>query len=382
MIFEEFKMTEVASFEGPEKTLEVCFAPCGEGCRALGRGALDAILAEARCEILSKISNEYLDAYVLSESSLFVYKYKWVIKTCGRTTLLRSLRKLLEYTGTLDMRVEWVGYSRKNFVFPDDQTSPHTSFHEELSYLKAHPICGSGYVLGPMTGDHWFVFISDQCERPSELETERTVNVMMFDLADEVREQFYLKPGEIDDQETGNIMTQRSGLGDLVGAKVDARAFAPCGYSMNSLVYGSYTTVHVTPEPSCSYASFETNTPLKSYTSLLKNVLSVFKPKRIVVTLFADAAGLKHVTTFDKLNHIDLPKATYARADLSSLCVETDAVCMMANYVLDPDHHDYLDDDLHAEPPNHRRRRAPKNHPIHKLPRGPNPNQLHVGSLP
>lgn len=43
--------------------------------------------------------------------------------------------------------------------------------------------------------------------------------------------------------------------------------------------------MHVTPEPECSYASFETNTPLKSYDSLINNVLRVFKPKRFVLTM-------------------------------------------------------------------------------------------------
>ena len=132
-------------------------------------------------------------------------------------------------------------------------------------------------------------------------------------------------------------MTQRSGLKALIPGKVDDHAFAPCGYSLNALSFESYTTVHVTPEASCSYASFETNTALKSYGSLVKNVLAVFRPKRVVLTLFADEAGLRELprsALFDGQPRLDVSGSTYVRENLSSTQVEHDCVCMMANYTL------------------------------------------------
>jgi len=126
-------------FEGPEKTLEVCFKPGvghPRGCRELTREQLDVLCKQARCTILNQISNQYQDAYVLSESSLFVWPFKMMLKTCGTTTLLRCLPRLLEFTAALGMELEWVGYSRKNFSFPGDQFFPHSSFDQELAYLK------------------------------------------------------------------------------------------------------------------------------------------------------------------------------------------------------------------------------------------------------
>lgn len=330
----------VDAFEGPEKTLEVCFTPgVGDprGCRALSSESLDTMLAEARCTIISKLSNAYLDAYVLSESSLFVYPHKLVVKTCGRTTLLRCLPQLVELSEGLGLRLEWVGYSRKNFQFPQDQPRPHTSFEEELNYLRAHKndslaFDGHGYLLGPITGDHWFVYVSDRCERPAA--SERTVNIMMFDLDQSVEEHFFSRPDEPD---AARRMT--SSLASVLGDDaVDAHAFQPCGYSMNALHRDAYTTVHVTPQRASSYASYETNKNLVNYDRLIADVLAVFKPKQAVVTLFADAPnGLVDLPSpFDRLPTLPVSGlGTYERTDLSSLCVETDCVCVMANFLLD-----------------------------------------------
>ena len=85
-------------FEGSEKRLEVHFSsadPSGAstcGLRAIDRSTLDALMELAACEIVSCTSNAYLDSYVLSESSLFVYPQTWILKTCGTTKLLNCLK--------------------------------------------------------------------------------------------------------------------------------------------------------------------------------------------------------------------------------------------------------------------------------------------------
>lgn len=378
-------------FEGPEKTLEVCFRRIGEeqnisnvgevslaevtaenentsctkklGLRQLGRRDLDRICARARCTILSSISNQYLDAYVLSESSLFIYPYLLVLKTCGTTTLLRCIATLIELGRKLGLEVDWVGYSRKNFNFPGDQAFPHQSFHQELDYLYSHKsLCerldGHGYTLGPVTDDHWFVFVADQTIRAGglDIDTDRVLNIMMFDIDEDVAKTFYYDgyeslPGESKEEEVERIskeQTTASGIDKLCpGSVIDARAFEPCGYSMNAILFRSYSTMHITPESGSSYASFETNQKLTSYTSLISNVVRTFRPKRFVMTLMADEGGLKQM----KENPMDaakiaLPKGVtangtktdavfYKRSSLASIKVEDDCCCLMANWVLD-----------------------------------------------
>lgn len=332
-------------FEGPEKTLEVCFKPgVGHplGCRQLTRPQLDLLCKQARCTILNKISNQYQDAYVLSESSLFVWPYKMILKTCGTTTLLRCLPRLLEATQGLGMELEWVGYSRKNYSFPGDQFFPHSSFEQELSFLKSHSrlstkLNGSGYVLGSITGDHWFVYVADKCSRPSYECHDRVMNIMMFDMDPEAAQQFYKTEGM-----TAAEMTKKSGIADLVpGAQIDDFAFEPCGYSMNAIAYGHYATIHVTPEPECSYASFETSTPFKSYDSLVNNVLRVFRPKRFVLTMMADDGALKEMES----DGFALPFAhsrvtvpglgSFTRNQSSSTTFEKDYRAFMGTWVRD-----------------------------------------------
>mmetsp|Transcript_20676 Transcript_20676/g.29187 ORF Transcript_20676/g.29187 Transcript_20676/m.29187 type:complete len:466 (+) Transcript_20676:270-1667(+) len=368
-------------FEGPEKTLEVIFRkiytgevgqPHGqlspvptsgekEGLRRLGRHDLDRICARARCTILSQVSNKYLDAYVLSESSLFVYPHMVVLKTCGTTTLLRCISVLIEVGKKVELEIDWVGYSRKNFNFPGDQAFPHQSFHQELEYLYSHKnLCdrldGSGYTLGPVTSDHWFVFVADQTIRAiTDIDTDRVINIMMFDIDDTVAETFYYNAydtieGESKDDETkriSNEMTSRAGIDVLCpGAVIDPRAFEPCGYSMNAILFRSYSTMHITPEAGSSYASFETNARVSSYQALISNVVRTFKPKRFVITLMADEGGLRQMkgNPLEECTNITVPymmeggkvrnDMVYKRSTYAGIKVEEDINCMMGNWVL------------------------------------------------
>eukprot|EP00804_Cyclotella_cryptica_P013870 CCRYP_002415-RA/>CCRYP_002415-RA protein AED:0.06 eAED:0.06 QI:558/1/1/1/0.66/0.5/4/425/473 len=394
-------------FEGPEKTLEVVFrkipgfegnltddeaslsdssANSGgsnaihrRGLRTLPRVDLNRICARARCTILSSVSNRYLDAYVLSESSLFVYPYMIVLKTCGTTTLLRCVATLIELGRKIGLEIDWLGYNRKNFNFPGDQMFPHGSFNQEMDYLYSHRnLCerlnGNGYTLGPVTSDHWFVFVADHTKRYVEdNDTDRVLNIMMFDIDQSVAQKFYydkykarIGPDETEEEATKRIsmeQTKAAGIDNLVaGATIDPRAFEPCGYSMNAILFHSYSTMHITPEEGSSYASFETNQKLSSYTPLVSNVVRAFRPKRFVMTLMADEGGLVQMgsnplfegsaseakivvplksnsvtrSSVTSLSSLGMGNcATYKRSNIASIKVEDDACCMMGNWVLE-----------------------------------------------
>jgi S-adenosylmethionine decarboxylase len=105
----------------------------------------------------------------------------------------------------------------------------------------------------------------------------------------------------------GTVVSETCGLSNVYPtekypeARVDAYLFTPCGFSANGVIPAPdggrgthYFTVHVTPEPICSYASFETNVPCgqkgRETTDIIQHVVDIFKPGRFSVTIFEATA--------------------------------------------------------------------------------------------
>ena len=59
------------------------------------RERLKNMLENVKCEIISMSRNGQVDAYVLSESSMFISQRRFILKTCGTTTPLECIRDLL-----------------------------------------------------------------------------------------------------------------------------------------------------------------------------------------------------------------------------------------------------------------------------------------------
>ena len=419
------------AFEGPEKLLEVWFAPSPSalpagtnenGLMCVASKTWEEMLQLVHCQVLSVVSSEHMDAYLLSESSMFVFPHKLILKTCGTTTLLLGLRRLLRiaaveagfpFHNVSDLEDDnamaspfRVFYSRKNFLFPDKQRGPHRSWNDEVKFLDNLFDGGSAYLVGKMNGDHWYLYITtpdtqitpprtpdsekenSSPARPAKIPTglmssfpqitsgeeyqDETLEILMTDLDPENAKQFYLDHASAvareqlpsKTQEAGNasngsdetldvfsngagpdglqttmaeleqLTTEGHALGTVVSdncglsevyptskypdARIDAYLFSPCGFSANAVIpapvhndaevndevkkaagVAHYFTVHVTPEPNCSFASFETNVPGgqkgRETSEIIEHVVGIFKPNRFIVTLFeAKGAGAGH----------------------------------------------------------------------------------------
>ena len=174
------------SFEGPEKLLEVWFsasprslpeASAPDGLKIVPSEIWKDMLDLVNCKVLSIVESDNVDAYLLSESSMFVFPHKLILKTCGTTTLLSGLPKILEIAalvakfphalanvvrGTATAAIPYrVFYSRKNFLFPDRQHGPHRSWRDEVKSLDRLFQGGSAYMIGKMNGEHWYLYLTE-----------------------------------------------------------------------------------------------------------------------------------------------------------------------------------------------------------------------------
>lgn len=345
------------AFEGPEKLLEIWFYPNSESITN-GKKLRDipvetwvSILKLVNCEVLSIKSTDMVDAFLLSESSMFVYDFRLTLKTCGTTTTLFCLPKLFEI---VKAELDWefsvqddenderlqpykVFYSRRAFMFPSKQVPIHQNWMDEVDYLNKIFAHGKSYVVGRYDDrKHWHLYFTETKLSTNETEVnnsdttltnslvidnDETMEILMTQLQPDCAQQFVSnrqidanekvdKKPEDDADDEGHLlgynMTKRTGLDNIydLDSKTsfhhDAFAFSPCGYSSNMIVDDQYYyTLHITPENGWSYASFESNVPTGKLTKqnnaeILQRVLKVFQPAEFCVTFFTRNAALEN----------------------------------------------------------------------------------------
>ena len=124
-------------FEGAEKLLEIWFYQTDSsltGLRSVNPAVWHDMLRLVQCQVLSTIKNEVVDAYLLSESSMFVFNNRLILKTCGTTTLLLAGPRIIQIAEEYCKfsKVYAIFYSRKSFLFPEEQIYPHGSWSDEV----------------------------------------------------------------------------------------------------------------------------------------------------------------------------------------------------------------------------------------------------------
>lgn len=298
-------MDAAGFFEGTEKRIEIDFR--GEGdLRHAPRSSWETVVTQSATQILNCKETAEFTSFLLSESSLLVYPRKTIIKTCGSTVPLSAVPTLLKIGESQGLELEWMCYSRKNFLAPEEQPHEHQSMEGEVEACKKvfGPV-GDAYVLGPLTGEHWLFYDALYLKADYLERGDFTIDVMMYDLPKDVQEVFHTSEPE-GSRVGAEKMTKESGLAQIaefMNAEVDDYCFESCGYSCNMHSGLSYAMVHVTPQDLCSYASFETNfgsalrgvperTLEETLNQLMGQVIAAFRPGRLTVTLLQDQGAV------------------------------------------------------------------------------------------
>lgn len=266
-------------FEGPEKKLEIILKKPLPGLRSNSDGRWDRVVAAAGAHIISHGGTQEMDAYLLSESSLFVWEDRVLLITCGRTQLIGAVPEIARMVGR--QNVDFVFYERKNFLYPGDQPSDFEV--ETASLIEEFP--GKSYRLGPANHDHIHVFYSSHGKTGRD--EDNTLQLLMSELDPAVMEIF---TGER--AKTADGAHALSGMDGLYpGMAYDHYLFSPEGYSLNGMAEKHYYTIHVTPQSEGSYVSFETNVTEENYAATIEKVVSIFRPGKFSLALTHSLTG-------------------------------------------------------------------------------------------
>ncbi|MFP4452694.1 MAG: hypothetical protein ACLFNW_00200 [Desulfobacterales bacterium] len=269
-------------FEGPEKKLEIILSEPDPNLRLNADKKWNSVVDASGAEIVSSISSPEMDAYLLSESSLFVWDDRVLMITCGKTTLVKAVPELIQTIK--NDRIAFFFYERKNLMYPQAQSS---DFETDVAELTKH-FTGKSYRLGPANHDHVHIFYAsapaDAKGLIPEAEEDETLELLMHDLDPQVLKAFIPGPGEKPED-----IEARTGINRLYPDMVsDSFVFEPYGYSMNRISGEYYATIHVTPEETGSYASFETNVAESDYHEKINQIMEIFKPGRFTM-VFTEA---------------------------------------------------------------------------------------------
>ncbi|WP_299002998.1 hypothetical protein [uncultured Shewanella sp.] len=329
-------------FEGVEKKILVKVSDKHISLRQFDADFWAYLVSFSRAKILSKISSTQCDAYLLSESSLFVWDKAFLMLTCGDSTLVDSLIHFMSQVHK-DAVVQ-VRYCRRNEFMPALQQQ---HFLDDISLLK-QKINGRAYRIGHLDGHHQYVFHADlavlnpvekshdkinsgEIKRDEISRNEKNTGEMSYDAViydeescdgmalnemvwnevscdgialDEMAcnevNRVELKPfsagcellmyhiqGEFatylrSDSVSCEGIRERLGLERFFPQFIlDDHCFSPYGYSINGMYDANYFTIHITPQTQSSYVSVETNFGgHDQYSALVEHFLSLFLPKK------------------------------------------------------------------------------------------------------
>lgn len=249
-------------YEGSEKKCEVIVDSRYQNLRNLPRNFWQRMIECCGATILSTVHNSVCDAYLLSESSLFVWDDRFLLITCGRTQLIEAVLFFFEEKGTEN--ILQLRFYRKNEYFSELQ---YSDFDQDVQRLNKR-LEGKTTIVGDLAGHFTKIFYF--ARESLSIKPEQTSELFMYDISEQAST-FLLRPDHSKED-----LQDFFRISEIIPQfEIDDFTFQPCGYSLNAIHKHQYLTIHVTPQPEHSYVSLETNIPLQQ---ILEHAIARVKP--------------------------------------------------------------------------------------------------------
>ena len=267
------------------------------------------LVEQCQAKILSKITNQQCTAYLLSESSLFIWDDHFVLITCGRTNLVSAINFFIKAVKPSD--INQLIFQRKNEYFSYAQPS---NFFEDIKQLQQN-FNGCAARFGALDSHHNYLY--HLTKTSNENLVNSSYEFLAYQISPEASE-FLCQPNL-------TVMQVREFLQlntILQGFQVDDFLFSPFGYSLNAINGEKYLTIHITPQQNSSYVSVESNLNLLSITP---HFLSLLQPASFDLIAFNQAE-------FSELNNHYIPKNYLIKEQVESRLCSNELV-NFANYI-------------------------------------------------
>ncbi len=277
-------------FEGPEKKLEVVF----EGSKSLlslPESFWKELVALAGAQIIKSYESFDHKAYLLSESSLFVWADQLTLITCGQTTLIKTVPYLIKELG-ID-KIKGLFYERKNEYYPNRQAS---NFYDDVLKLS-ESVSGESLQFGRTDHHHICMFSSSKSYAVDP--TDVTLEILMYGVKSPLALEMK-KKSKFRNNERLSLDLQKHFEFD----HWSDHWFEPEGYSLNLSHQSIYKTFHLTPQGDESFLSYETaGISVESIKSECEKIVKLFDPEGFDVMVFvpknSDTSFESHTLTFN-----------------------------------------------------------------------------------
>ena len=257
-------------YEGREKRLEII---------TQGVNLLDfsvdfwrSMVKQAGACILGEIKENNIKAFLLSESSLFIWENKLLLITCGTTHLLEAAVFFKKRAPKNTIKA--LHFQRHQANQPKAQKS---TFTEDCAILQTLSSGKSQHWQDDYQGDIFRSHAYQPCNATTAI---LMLNTLSSDFSK------HLQNNSVNSDEIEQHLHIKT---YFKGFHIHQHSFQPKGYSINGIRGEDYFTLHLSPEKIASYLSFESNLKSEISRPFIQHLVSLFNPHKAYLMSFNNA---------------------------------------------------------------------------------------------